>query len=148
MNTRTILLTLAVAMLSSAAYSQEKSTPAAMTSPKATPATDELMQQKRSISGELKNTLGLAEGLAKRAMGMASSANGAEQEQYMSTANAIKTIQSQLTDQLGLVNGATAENSKGVFAQATEVLATSAAALEVHKKALAPVAGDVAPTTK
>lgn len=141
MNTRTILLTFAFGLLGSAAFSQEKSAPAPVAAPaKSASANDELLQQKRQLSGELKNTLAVAEDLTRRANEMANSTTGTEHDAHAATAAGLKGISTQLTEQLTAVNRATAETSKGAFATAKEVLAASRTALDGHKKALIPAA--------
>lgn len=133
---RTTVLTLFVAMFASTAAVAQTPTTKATGTTAVAPATDALTQQKRELSGELKNSLGMAEGLIKRAVDMASSTSGPEQEQHMSSANALKTIKVSLMEQLTLVNKATPEESEGVFAKAREVIASSTAQLNGMKDKL------------
>ena len=129
---RTTVLTLFVAMFASTAAVAQTPTTKATGTTAVAPATDALTQQKR----ELKNSLGMAEGLIKRAVDMASSTSGPEQEQHMSSANALKTIKVSLMEQLTLVNKATPEESEGVFAKAREVITSSTAQLNGMKDKL------------
>ncbi|MGV3636446.1 MAG: hypothetical protein ACO1NQ_02240 [Flavobacteriales bacterium] len=122
---RTTVITLFVALFASTAAVAQTPTTKAPGTTAAPQATDELTQQKRELSGELKTSLGMAEGLIKRAVDMASNTTGPEQEQHMNNANALKTIKVSLMEQLTLVNKATAEDSKGVFANAREVITAS-----------------------
>lgn len=130
---RTFVLAFAALLASTSVLAQSTVTPSVSS---VGASTDELAQQKRQLSGELKNTLGMAEGLAKRAMTLASTTSGQEHDKHMKTADDIKNIQIQLTDQLGLVNRATAENSAAAFTTAKDVLSATKTALEEHKKAL------------
>ncbi|MBL7954960.1 MAG: hypothetical protein JNJ91_07955 [Flavobacteriales bacterium] len=133
---RTTVLTLFVALFASTAAVAQTPTTKGTGTVAAPQATDELTQQKRELSGELKNSLGMAEGLIKRAVDMASSTSGPEQEGHMNNANALKTIKVSLMEQLDLVNKATPETSKGVFAKAREVITASTAQLNGMKDKL------------
>lgn len=144
---RTSLFILVVAMLvHGASFAQEKiSVPALNTE---APASDGLIKERRELSGELKNVLGTAEGLTKRATDLASAATGADRDKYTGTADALKDIQTRITEQLNLVNKVTAAESKGVFANAQEFITSTKTALEEHKGSLVATASGKVPVVE
>ena len=136
---RTLLLTTTAALfLCMSTQAQDKGVAPSNTAV-AKPAkdADPLMEQKRQLSGELKTTLAMAEGLSKKAMEAISSAKPEEHEKYMGFANGIKEVQAKVNDQLALVNRATDKEAEGVFARAREVNGSSKKTLEEYKKELA-----------
>ncbi|MBX2971923.1 MAG: hypothetical protein KF797_02370 [Flavobacteriales bacterium] len=120
---RKTILTLAAAVFAcTATFAQEKAKDLTKPQPAAV-AGDELTQQKRELSKELKDAVRKNESMIQHATQLAAGATGAEQEGHTAKLEALRGVQSQLTDQLNLVNQATPENSKTVFATAREVLA-------------------------
>ncbi len=146
---RTPLLALAMAMFAgTASFAQEKATKATTTQGTVAPAGDEPIRERRELSGELKNALGVAEGLTSRAMDLAAAATGTERDRYVGTADALKIIQGRITEQLNLVNKATDVEDKGVFATAREMLASTNAALDEYRHKLKGGAVDKVPSDK
>ena len=94
---------------------------------------DELAQEKRNISRELKNTLGMSDNLLSKTMAMLAESKDEENTRLSGVANSLKTVQSNLTTQLGLVGKATATDSKEVFAKAKETNGSSQKMLEELK---------------
>ncbi len=95
-----------------------------------------MAQQKRELSRELKNSVGNTDNLIRRVTELAAGATGADKEKYTTKLEALRGAQKQLGDQLDLVNKATTENSKGVFATAREVVASTNKSLEDYKSEL------------
>lgn len=143
---RTTVLTLFVALFASTAAVAQTPTTKASGTTAVSRATDEFTQQRRDLSGELKNTLAVADGLTKRAVALYSSSSGPEQEQYMSTASSLKAIKVSIMDQLDLVNKVAPAESADVFAEARKVMASTKVALEEHKMKLGT--GSKEPVTK
>lgn len=103
----------------------------------ATPAqADPLMDQKRQLSGELKTTRGMTDGLLKKAMDSVTNGKAEDHDKFMKIADGIKEVQAKIDDQLSLVNRATEKDSEGVFARAREVITSSKGSLEGFKKQL------------
>lgn len=123
---RTILLLLAAILATSSTMAQS------IAGPNIT-QTDELDQQKRQLSGELKNTLGMVEALIKRSTTLATAASGTEQEECAKMAAELKGLHARLTDELGAVNQANAGNSGTMFAAARELMGSTQKAIGAHK---------------
>ncbi|MEZ4739220.1 MAG: hypothetical protein R2818_07635 [Flavobacteriales bacterium] len=137
-----ILSAAATLILTIPALAQEKTntaTPTKITPTVQSPAqVDDLTAQKRTLSGELKNTLGMADGLLANANKIASAASEDDAARINKVVESVKSIQSDVTDQLNLVNKATEKDSKETFAKATEVNGSSMKMLEQLKSELMP----------
>ncbi len=133
---RTILFTaLAGLFLSNAATAQSKTAPApsAVTTVQ---ATDPLMEEKRALSGELKEKLSMVEAYMGKARSIKAEASAEQTPKVEAVAGRLDTLRAQLMEQLNLVNAATAANSQEVFAKARETAATVSPALEAAKSDL------------
>lgn len=118
---RATVLTLTIAMFATtAAFAQEKTTKAS--SVQTASSSDDLTTQKRAISGELKNSLATTETLLKKAKEQLAATTGADQTKHQGLVNELGAMREQLTEQLNLVNQATAEGSKTSFANARAVI--------------------------
>ena len=140
---RTLLLTTAAALFLCAgtANAQAKTTTTSPTKPMVTTPTSSassIDEQKRSISKELKGTLSTVDAMLPKAMSLVTGAKPEDHDRFMKIADGIKNIQSELTNQLGLVGKATEKNSKEVFAKATETNLNSVKALEAYKTEMVP----------
>jgi len=143
MNTRTLITSTAFALLFGAnAHAQTQPTPVEIAPAAVSPAKgtgmaeapgDELAQEKRNISRELKNTLGMSDNLLSKTMAMLAESKDEENTRLSGVANSLKTVQANLTTQLGLVGKATATDSKEVFAKAKETNGSSQKMLEELK---------------
>ena len=137
-----ILSAAATLIFSIPAFAQEKTntaTPTKVTPTVQSPAqVDDLTAQKRTLSGELKNTLGMADGLLANASKMASTASEDDATRINKVVESAKSIQSDVTNQLNLVNKATEKDSKATFEKATEVNGSSMKMLEQLKSELMP----------
>ena len=139
------ILTIAVALFATTAtIAQEKSAP--VMAP-ASATGDALTQQKRELSRELKNSLGNTENMIRQLKEMSTTATGDDQAKFRTKVEELSGTRTKLTEQLDLVNKATAENSKGVFGTAREVIAASSKALEAYKSELGGTGGKM-PATK
>lgn len=140
---RTALLTIVAALFATtASIAQTKTPKTPTTTPVATAtATDPTIEQKRAVSGDLKNSLGTIESLIKRAADLAGSTSGPEQEGHMATANQLKTVKVGLMEQLDLVNQASPEQSTAAVAKAREVLASSNTTIDSLKDKLMEASG-------
>jgi hypothetical protein len=138
---RTLLLSAAATLLfSMPALAQEKTnttTPAKVTPTMEAPS-DDMTAQKRSLSGELKNTLGMADGLLANANKMLVGASEADTKRISNVIEGAKSVQSDVTAQLDLVGQASDKNYKEVFAKATDVNGSSMKMLEQLKGQLMP----------
>jgi hypothetical protein len=146
---RKILLPLLVATLTcSTASAQDNTKKATATETNARAASDDLNQQKRHLSGELKGHLATAQDLAARALERSKNTTGAEQDKYTATVEALKGLQSRIGDQLNVVNKATDADSRTVFATAHEQIASFRKELDAHKNALVGTTKGAVPTAK
>jgi hypothetical protein len=142
---RTLLLAAAVLVGTTVAHAQAKSTTMGAGTPKSattmtspSSGTTTLADQKRAISSELKTTYGASENLLAKAMGMLTEATAEDHDRLMKITDGIKTVQADLNNHLGLVGRATEEDSKVVFANATEANASSQKMLDKYKTELLP----------
>jgi len=143
---RKILLPFVVALLSCTATMAQESVTKPMASGTKATASDELMHQKRQLSGELKGAMGQAQELGKRAMDLASTTSGAEHDKYTAAGETLKGIQARINEQLELVNKATDADSKTVFGTAREHIASFRKELDEQKGVLS--GASKAPMTK
>ena len=131
---RTALLTIVAALFAStASIAQTKSSQTPMS---ASTTTDPIMEQRRAISGELKDLLGETQSVLKRATGLAGSTTGPEKEGYTAIAHELKTVKVSLTEQLELVNKGTAEEFGTAITKAREVLVASNATVTALREKL------------
>lgn len=98
--------------------------------------TSTLDEQKKQMSGELKNTLVSADNLLATANKMAEGAEGERKDMILKTTTGIKTVKNDLNTQLGLVNGATDKTAPAIMNKAKEVNAASKRSLEQLKAQL------------
>lgn len=112
--------------------------PSTTAQPNPTQVEPTFADQKRAVSGELKSSLTVADGLLKKAMTKVSEAKPQDHDHYMKIADGIKKVQADLNDHLGRVNRATEKDGKSVFAKAQAVNKESIAALDGYKKDLGP----------
>lgn len=129
---RTFLFSaLATLFLCNAATAQSKSTiaPTAV----APAATDPLTEEKRTLSGELKDQLSMVEAYMGKARSMKAEAAAEEAPKVDEVNSRLDALRASLMEQLNLVNAATAANSQEVFAKAREVSATTTPTLEAAK---------------
>jgi len=139
---RNLILTTAAALLicATSTQAQDKAAPApAKTAEmKAAPQVDQLAEEKRAISQELKNTAGMASEITAQANKLSSIGEVADKERLMKVIDGAKSIEDNLTEQLNMVAKADANNSAEIFANAKEVNANSLTSLGELKGQLNP----------
>lgn len=133
---RTLLFTTAAALvLSITVQAQEKSVPTtAITQP--TQANSAFAEQRREISGLLKNTLGSSDALLKKAVSAATNGKEEDQQKHQKIASGIKELQAKVNEQLVLVNRVPESEGETAFVHAREVNSISRSALEAYANEL------------
>lgn len=146
---RKFLLPLIIATVTcTAAVAQESPAKPVASESKTSPVADELTQQKRQLSGELKGAMGHAQSLTKRATELSAGAAGVDFEKYTAAAAALKGLQGRISEQLDLVNKATSADSERVFGTAREQISGFRKELDAHKSTLSGATLEKVPTSK
>ncbi|HRH68420.1 MAG: hypothetical protein JNL43_10300 [Flavobacteriales bacterium] len=129
---RTLILTAAAAVLFCATdvLAQGGTTTPVQTKPMSNPTpkpapTSSLAEQKKNMTAELTKTLGSADDLFATATKMAQGSEGDRLNTIMRVADATKIVQTDLKNQIGLVEKATDKTISGVLNKAKEVNAAS-----------------------